>query len=163
MKNLAFHSLLRWKMITLPILTTNTMYCWELGLGECWNLRVKEEGEGKGKSAQYSSGYPKQIKRYCRFSTPKSWLTTFLRCYLSFTRILTNTSGFSVLLVIKETTGVREIRATLCAAILHKTTEFSTPSVHLSGIHAMLQYYVDRYVLIRYALIRCNIVCGNIA
>ena len=46
MKNLAFHSLLRWKMVTLPILTTSLTFLFK-GLGErtggtyCWTWEWK--------------------------------------------------------------------------------------------------------------------------
>ena len=59
MKNLAFHGLLRWKMIILPLLTTSLIHFFWLGECTLLNLRVK----GLNQSLKFSKARATIFKR----------------------------------------------------------------------------------------------------
>ena len=66
MENLAFHSLLRWKMVILPILANSPMYFLFKMLGECafWACNRYESPLRTEDAVQYTSGINAPLTQY---------------------------------------------------------------------------------------------------
>ena len=87
MENLAFHSLLRWKIITLPILTSSPIHSslqgWENVLFELGSERARKDWKKPIRSRVYSPVTTRMKKKtpcYCEVTFSNNYNATTKRC-----------------------------------------------------------------------------------